>query len=90
MSDLVEILLQARFTRKRDYIFLASELGQSHCIGIGGSGREEGQGNSKERNMWGKTMYKKCRQSNRSKKARNYKDINLRIDPSTNAKKKTV
>ena len=81
-------MLQARFTRKRDCIFLASELEQYHCIG-GSREREEGQGNSKERNVWGKTKYKKCRQSNRSKKARNYKDINLRIDPSTNAKKMT-
>ena len=55
-----------------------------------GARREEGQGNSKERNVWGKQRTKKCRQSNRSKKARNYKDTNLRIDPSTNAKKKTV
>ena len=88
MSDLVEILLQARFTRKRDYIFLDSELEQPHCIGGSWERRRSREFKRKER--VGKTKYKKCRQSNRSKKARNYKDTNLRIDPSTNPKKWTV
>ena len=82
MSDLVEILLQARF------IFFASELEQPHCIG--GSQERRRSREFKRKEHVGKTKYKKCRQSNRSKKARNYKDTNLRIDPSTNAKKKTV
>ena len=88
MSDLVEILLQARFTRKRDYIFLASELGQPHCIGGSQERRRSREFKRKERA--GKTKNKKCRQSNRSKKARNYKDTNLRIDPSSKAKRNTV
>ena len=62
----------------------------SSLIVLVGAGREEGQGNSKERNVWEKTKHKKCRQSNRSKKARNYKDTNLRIDPSSKAKRNTV
>ena len=86
MSDLIE---SKQSLQEREIIF-SSPQNLSNIIVLVGAGREEGQGNSKERNMWGKTMYKMCRQSNRSKKARNYKDTNLRIDPSTNAKKKTV
>ena len=44
----------------------------------------------KRKERVGKTNYKKCRQSHSSKMERNYKDTNLRIDPSTNAKKWTV
>ena len=62
----------------------------ANLIVLVGARREEGQGNSKERNVWGKTKNKKCGQSNRSKKARNYKDTNLRIDPSSKAKRNTV
>ena len=61
-----------------------------NLIVLVGARREEGQANLKERKVWGKTKHKKCRQSNRSKKARNYKDTNLRIDPSSNAKRNTV
>ena len=57
----------------------------SNLIVLVGAGREEGQGNSKERNVWGKQSTRSV--DNRSKKARNYKDTNLRIDPSSNAKR---
>ena len=88
MSDLVEILLQARFTKKERLYFLRLRTWATSLYWWERERRRSREFKRKEH--VGKTKYKKCRQSHRSKKARNYKDTNLRIVPSTNAKKKTV